>query len=89
MSVLTGDPRTATVVSVGDSGLLALDRDAFDRILYAQPELAERLAETISRRKKALDAIRAESAPDSASETSNILDRIRFIFGFQRRAAGG
>ena len=87
MSVLTGEARTATVVSIGDSALLSLDREAFERILFAQPELAERLAETIARRKQALDALRAESAGED-SEAANVLDRIRLLFGFPRRAAG-
>lgn len=86
MSVLTGEPRTATVISLGDSGLLALDRDAFERILFAQPDLLPRLAETMARRKLALDAIRAEHSAAMDNETSNMLDRIRDIFGFKRAA---
>ena len=86
MSVLTGEPRTATVLSLGDAALLAVDRDAFERILSAEPDLAQRLAETIARRRMALDAARAEQqAPAMEKETSNLLDRIRNIFGFQKR----
>ena len=89
MSVLTGEPRTATVVSLGDSALLGVDRDAFERILSKEPELAQRLAETIARRKMALDAARAElQTPAVEKETSNLLSRIRGIFGFQKRATG-
>jgi small-conductance mechanosensitive channel len=89
MSVLTGEPRTATVVALDDAALLAVDRDAFERILSAEPELAQRLAETIARRRMALDAVRAEQqAPAMEKETSNLLGRIRSIFGFQKRALG-
>ena len=85
MSVLTGEPRTATVVSLGDSALLAVDRDAFERILSAEPDLAQRLAETIARRRMALDAARAEKqSPQMEKETSNLLGRIRNIFGFKK-----
>ena len=72
-----------------DAALLAVDRDAFERILSAEPELAQRLAETIARRRMALDAARAEQqAPAVEKETSNLLGRIRSIFGFQKRALG-
>ena len=85
MSVLTGDPRTATVVSLGDSAMVAVDRDAFDRILSAEPDLAQRLADVIARRRLALDAARAEQqAPEMEKETSNLLSRISAIFGFKK-----
>ena len=89
MSVLTGEPRTATVVSIGESALLSVDRDAFERILIREPELAQSLAEVIARRKLALDAVHAEGAiTQTVEETSNLLARIGSIFGFQRRATG-
>ncbi len=88
MSVLTGDPRTATVVALGDAALLAVDRDAFERILGAEPELAQKLADVITRRRMALDQVRAEQqAPALEKESSNLLSRIRSIFTF-RKAAG-
>ncbi|MGZ6144257.1 MAG: cyclic nucleotide-binding domain-containing protein [Myxococcales bacterium] len=89
MSVLTGDPRTATVVSLGDSAMVAVDRDAFERILSAEPELAQRLADVIARRRLALDAARAEQqAPALEKESSNLLSAIRSIFGFRQRPTG-
>jgi CRP-like cAMP-binding protein len=88
MSVLTGDPRTATVVAVGDAALLAVDRQAFERVLSREPALAQRLAEVIAQRKLGLDAARAEQqAPAVAKEASNLLGRIRAMFNFGRRAA--
>jgi CRP-like cAMP-binding protein len=84
MSVLTGEPRTATVVALGDAALLAVDRDAFERILSREPDLAERLAEVIARRRMALDQARSEQArPAFEKETSNLLSSIRSIFGFR------
>jgi CRP-like cAMP-binding protein len=89
MSVLTGDPRTATVVALGEAALLAVDRDAFERILSAEPELAESLADVIAHRRLALDQARAEhSAPAIEGESSDLLSRIRGIFGFRPRATG-
>ena len=86
MSVLTGDPRTATVVALGDAALLSVDREAFELILSREPELAQRLAEVITQRKVGLDAARAEQqAPAVAKEASNLLGRIREMFGFGKK----
>jgi small-conductance mechanosensitive channel/CRP-like cAMP-binding protein len=89
MSVLTGEPRTATVVATGDAALLAVDRDVFERILLREPELAQRLAEVIAQRRLGLDAAKAaQQAPAVAKEASNLLGRIRNIFGFIKRPTG-
>ena len=90
MSVLTGDPRSATVVALGDAALLAIDRDAFERILVREPELAQRLADVITRRKLGLDQARADAAaaPAMEKEASNLLSRIRSMFGFRQKQAG-
>ncbi len=86
MSLLTGEPRSATVVALGDAALMAVDRDAFSRIFRADPDVAQRLAEVIARRRLALESARAEgAAPQVERETSNLLGRIRSIFGFRPR----
>ncbi len=87
MSVLTGEPRSATVLAVGDAALLGIDRDAFHRILDVEPELAQRLAEVIARRRLALDAARAEAVPAMEKETASLLGRIGKIFGFRQKSA--
>ena len=83
MSMLTGDPRTATVVSLGDSRLMAVDRDAFERVFAKDPGVAKELTEVITRRKLALASAKAEGAGAQAAvekETTNLLSRIRSIF---------
>ena len=88
MSVLTGDPRTASVVALGDAALLGIDRDAFHQVLSAEPELAQRLADVIAHRRVELDAARAEgAAPQMEKEASNLLGRIRSMFGFRQKPA--
>ena len=86
MSVLTGDPRTASVVALGDAALLGVDREAFQLVLSAEPDLAQRLADVIARRRQALDAAHAEGAtPQVEKEASNLLGRIRSMFGFRQK----
>jgi small-conductance mechanosensitive channel/CRP-like cAMP-binding protein len=90
MSLLTGDPRTATVVATTDAALLAIDRDAFERVFAQDPDVAQELAAVIARRRLALESARAEGAAATQAvekEASNLLGRIRSIFG-RARAAG-
>ena len=87
MSLLTGEPRTATVVAVGDAALLGVDREAFSRVLAADESVMEKLARIIAARKTALASARAEGAAQAAAagpEHSTVLARIRSIFGFKK-----
>jgi small-conductance mechanosensitive channel len=86
MSLLTGEPRTATVVAVVESALLAVDRDAFSRVFAHNPEAAQELASVIARRRKGLDGVRAEGAAVAAvADETTLLDLIRSMFGFKTR----
>lgn len=82
MSLLTGAPRTATVRALEDMELLVVDKAAFREILVANPGVAERLSETISRRQLELQAERAKApAPEQEQAWANqLLGRIRQFF---------
>jgi CRP-like cAMP-binding protein len=83
MSLLTGEPRTATVVARLDSTLLCVDRGAFGEILKAHEELASSLSQALAERTANLKA-RSESAGDAAAsvtlESNRIFARLRDIF---------
>jgi CRP-like cAMP-binding protein len=90
MSLLTGEPRTATVLATAEAALLAVDRDAFERVFAQDPNVGQELATVIARRRLALESAHAEGAAPSAlveKETSNLLDRIKSMFG-RVRATG-
>ena len=53
MSLLTGIPRTATVVAAGDSELLEIGAEAFAALLGRNPALADVVAEIVSGRNRA------------------------------------
>lgn len=57
MSMLDGEPRSATVSAVEDTIVLVGTRDDFTRSLKADPELAMRLLVTMSRRLRAANEI--------------------------------
>jgi small-conductance mechanosensitive channel/CRP-like cAMP-binding protein len=85
MSVMTGEPRTATVHAVGDVEIVVLDKQAFAPILDAAPEAAARISEVLAARREQLGAATSRSkspvAPDAQAERSTqLLGRIREFF---------
>jgi CRP-like cAMP-binding protein len=86
MSLLTGEPRTATVVAETDVKCFRLEKAAFQSVLERRPELAEDLATILSRRRSELQAVLegldAESARQrQVSAKHDLLQRIRSFFG--------
>jgi len=64
MSVLTGEPRSATVVAVRDSDLLSLSQVSFDRLAEKHPQTALQMARLIARRlQEAIKAIHRPTIP--------------------------
>jgi small-conductance mechanosensitive channel/CRP-like cAMP-binding protein len=86
MGLLTGQARTATVIADGDVLCYRLDKDGFDAILRARPELAATLSQVVVARQIANDAtLQAASADARARQASGraeeVLRRIRDWFG--------
>lgn len=85
MSLLTGEPRTATVVAQADVVLLELDRPSFARMFAEHPGLASQLSSLLARRKSELEAAvsHLETAVDTSPEANRILGRLKQIFGLR------
>ena len=82
MSLLTGEPRAASVVSVKDSLLMAIDRDGFRDALQSNPDVARQLAEILSARSSQLQAATATSAAAApVREPGRILGKLKELFG--------
>lgn len=78
--MMTGEPRSATVAARTDAVCYRIDKESFESVLRARPELADGLAEIMSARRSALEAVRvADQQPPDDSTT--LLDRIRRFFG--------
>jgi small-conductance mechanosensitive channel/CRP-like cAMP-binding protein len=97
MSLMTGERRSATVVANCDVECYRLDKGAFQGIMRAHPELAERVAEILARRR--VELIAAKEGLDAAARERRMLaakvdlvDKIRNFFGLgedpPRRVAG-
>lgn len=83
MALMTGDLRSATVKALTDCELIAVGRDAFQRILTRSPGVAERISEVLATRRAEFDRIAGETeqAPSSKEErTQKLLGRIKKLF---------
>lgn len=86
MSLLTGEPRAATVVAASDAILLELDRPVFGRLFAEHQNLARQLSAILAQRRSQLRAA-AEAVEGGQTELTReagrIFGRLRQIFGLQ------
>jgi small-conductance mechanosensitive channel/CRP-like cAMP-binding protein len=85
MGLLTGAPRSATVVAKTDVLCYRLDKEAFIGVLKKRPELAEAISQILARRRSELEAVREGLNEQAArmrarSAQQDILQRIRNFF---------
>lgn len=82
--LLTGAPRSATVVARTNVECYRLDKASFEGILMSRPELAEQMSHVMAARQGALAAAIAghdAAARDHAGKSAEWLERIRSFFG--------
>ncbi|HVO09119.1 MAG TPA: mechanosensitive ion channel family protein [Vicinamibacteria bacterium] len=85
MALLTGAPRTATVVAVTPVEAYRLDAEAFREIIHRRPSIAEPVAEILARRRLELDAVRGDLDQEAhrrrlAAAKVDLLGKIRDFF---------
>jgi len=84
MSLLTGEPRAATVVAADDAVLFELDRPTFAQLFDEQPALAGLVSEALAHRRGQLRAVsEANGTVVEVREANWILNRLRSIFGLR------
>ncbi len=86
MSLMTGARRFASVVALSDVECYRLDKEGFQDIMRERPEMAERMAEILARRRIELtavvDGLDAETRQRRvAEEKADLLGKIRDFFG--------
>jgi hypothetical protein len=67
MSLLTGEPRTATVTALGDCRVVEITAAAFREIVLANPAIVDAVSAEVSRRRAGL-----ELARDAAARTKTV-----------------
>lgn len=86
MSLLTGEPRSASLKALEDSECYRLDRQAFDDILHGRPEIAHYLSQLLARRKVEIEAVRQDLDAEARAamlkgQQKSIFDKIHKLFG--------
>jgi len=85
MGMMTGAPRSATVIALGDVECYRVDKDAFHDILRGRPQIADDISEVLARRRAELDAAREDLNEEAKrarmrEHQGDLLRRIRNFF---------
>jgi CRP-like cAMP-binding protein/small-conductance mechanosensitive channel len=93
MSLLTGEPRSASVVAIDQVNCQHLDRSDFALILERRPELAQEISDVMMERQSALQTARERlNSSGLIGERQSLVARIQNAFRIQRKMekiAGG
>jgi small-conductance mechanosensitive channel/CRP-like cAMP-binding protein len=78
MSLLTGEPRTATVLARGDCSVLEVDADVFTRLGAVNPQALEQVGVAAATRRLELDQMRAAGPGAAVTDApASFLGRMR------------
>ena len=84
MSLLTGEPRSATVRAKSDTRLLVVERHGFEQLFQSRPAFAEEVCRLLAERQSDLREHRDQAplAESSETRTQRLLAKMRSIFRF-------
>jgi CRP-like cAMP-binding protein len=81
MSLLTGEPRTATVLAVGDTTVLELNADLFRSLGSADPRAVEQIGIAAATRRVELHQAREAGKPAPTEVHATLLTRMKQFLG--------
>jgi small-conductance mechanosensitive channel/CRP-like cAMP-binding protein len=83
MSLLTGDPRQATIVALSTCELLVIDHHAFQQLFTQHPDVAKEISEKVIERRRGLANVAMTPAQkqEVEAERKDLINRIRGFFG--------
>jgi CRP-like cAMP-binding protein len=86
MGVVTGEPRSASVIAATEVECYRLDKEAFRRVLKQRSEIAESVSNVMARRRVELAAVRegldaAQHKLRVREEKGRILEALQTFFG--------
>jgi small-conductance mechanosensitive channel/CRP-like cAMP-binding protein len=83
MSLLTGEPRTATVRAVGDCRVMEVTADAFKQILQKHPAVVDEIGRAVAERRAGLEQVvrTAASQRPVVDAAPGLVLRVRKFFG--------
>jgi CRP-like cAMP-binding protein len=77
MSLLTGEPRSATVMAVGDVVVVEIGADLFRRLAMVHPEAIEKIGMAAMVRRAGLEQMRIATAETVTVETTTLMTRMK------------
>jgi CRP-like cAMP-binding protein len=85
MSLMTGEPRRATVAAIGDVTCYVVDRAAFQTLVENKPKIVEQVSAALASRQTALEAQRENLSAEArarraADANTKLLAKIRNFF---------
>jgi CRP-like cAMP-binding protein len=83
MSLLTGEPRTATVVATEETEVLKIGKDAIKPIFEANPSLVKTISEMIDERRQILESLSEKSLSKDEKERRGVVSSIKRFFGLK------
>ena len=88
MSLVTGEPRLATVVALSDVECYRLDRSVFQQIIRNRPSLADEVGAVLAERRVQLMSVRDDvdheaAARNLAQTQTDLVQRIRAFFNLE------
>lgn len=78
MGLMTGQPRTADVVALSDVECYRLDKQTFETVLLARPEIATDLSDRLAKRRVELIAVR-DGLDDDAKNARHSMERDQIL----------
>ena len=86
MSLLTGQPRTATVIAEEETEVIQIKKTALKPLFEANPELMKAICDIIEERRALLTQSETEEAEESQGGESGVLSSLRRFFGFRKES---
>lgn len=87
MALLTGEPRTATIISVTETYLYEITKEDIYPLIEKQPEISWPLSDVLSERRMATESkmsLEQSTEEDRTKLSTQILDKIQQFFGFKK-----
>jgi small-conductance mechanosensitive channel/CRP-like cAMP-binding protein len=84
MSLLTGEPRTATVVAVTETEVVQINKSGLKPIFEANPELVQSVSDMIEERRALLSEVVSEDEEQVKQSGTSVIGSIRKFFGMRK-----
>ncbi len=86
MSLLTGQPRTASVIAIVETEVLQIRKNSLKPILESNPLLVQAMTDMIDERQQVLNALNEEETAAVQERKQGVMRSIRKFFGLRKKS---